>query len=192
MTDKPSNKLTIQQQRFCDEILKGMNAQDAYIEAGYKSKADSLSANSSRLLSNPIVQLELQKRRTKVELAVDASRERILREFCKLAFVDPAELIDENGNNKSLKDISPEARAAITGIDVIQTRSPGRRTTTTYRYRLESKKGALDSLAKIQGLFIDRHSIEFNVETLSAILTGLPENLAMEVKAALAMTVIKK
>jgi len=184
-------ELTFKQQRFVDGLLMGLNQEDAYVQAGYKARGAAARVNASRLLARNDVSLALQERRKQDEDAVKAGRERILAEYQRLAFSDPVLMFNEDGTLKKIPDMPPEARACIAGFDVVQSFDAEGRPKTTHKIRLESKKGALDGLAKINGLFVDRHSLEFNPETLQAILGGLPEGVAVEVKAAL-MAIVKK
>lgn len=174
--------LSARQERFVNGILKGLTQEQAYIEAGYKARG--ARANANRLLSNVVISDAIKEGQAADKHEVKDIRARIIAEYCKLAFCDIAVIFDENGNPKDIHDIDPDTRAAINAIDVVVTQL-GDSVKTTRKYKLETKKGALDSLAKIKGLFVDRHEINFNSETLKAILGGLPEAVAVEVRAAL-------
>jgi phage terminase small subunit len=54
------SKLSEQQEKFCRNIVEGMNQGDAYREAGYKCASDEAAwANASRLISNDKVAIKI-------------------------------------------------------------------------------------------------------------------------------------
>ena len=62
------SKLSEQQEKFCRNIIEGMNQYEAYIAAGY-SDTDSAHANASRLISNDKIASRI------AELRKDATQE---------------------------------------------------------------------------------------------------------------------
>jgi phage terminase small subunit len=186
-----TKELTVQQQRFVDGILKGLTQEEAYVQAGYKSRGARARACSTRLLANVSVMLAIKEGRKADREDALVTRDRIIKEYAKIAFCDVVNIFDKDGNIKNIHDIDPDTRAAICAIDVVETPLDEWGFKTIRKYKLETKKGALDSLAKIKGMFVDRHQIDFNSETLRAILGGLPEELSIEVRAAL-LALVKK
>jgi phage terminase small subunit len=55
------------QKKFCDGIVSGKNASQAYRDAYPKSTAAAARASASELLTNPRIQAEIQRQRTKAE-----------------------------------------------------------------------------------------------------------------------------
>jgi phage terminase small subunit len=53
---KKPGKLSIQQRRFVNNVLEGMDAKNAYIKAGYRARGHTAEVNGSRLLRNAKVQ----------------------------------------------------------------------------------------------------------------------------------------
>lgn len=70
-------KLSAKQQRFVDEYLIDLNATQAAIRAGYSTKTAQV--QSSRLLSNVMVQLYMQKRMAEKESELIASQDEVLQ-----------------------------------------------------------------------------------------------------------------
>jgi hypothetical protein len=77
--------------------------------------------------------------------------DRVKREFARIAFTDIADIIEWDEEGIALKpsaDISPDDRAAIAQLKV----KPGEHGLTA-SVKLHSKQHALDSLAKLMGLY---------------------------------------
>ena len=67
--------------------------------------------------------------------------------MCRIAFCDPADLFNEEGQLKSVKDLPPHVRAAIASVE--PTRGGG------LKIKLWNKNAALDSLAKWRRMFVE-------------------------------------
>lgn len=70
-------KLTVKQQRFCDEYLIDLNATQAAIRAGYSPKTAAQAA--ARLLTNVKVQEYIAKRMAEKEKALIADQDEVLK-----------------------------------------------------------------------------------------------------------------
>lgn len=135
--------LTPKQEKFCVEFAKCGNASQAYVNAGYKSKTSgSLAATSSRLLKNANVQKRI------AELTAEAKNKNIadiqemqerLTAIIRMQTTEEVLMIEGCGDGVT-EVVSKEKRPAIK--DVV---------------------AAVDKLAKMQGAYLDRVSIEGNV-----------------------------
>lgn len=100
---------------------------------------------------------------------LDNLNERIIREFQRIAFFDPRNLFNKDGNLKRIIDLDDDSAAVIASFEV----------TSLYKKAVDSgnqelisevlkklkhvdKKGALDSLSRIQGMFNDKPSTVIN------------------------------
>lgn len=110
-------KLTPKQQRFIDEYMIDLNATRAY-KTVYGGTQKSAEASGPRLLGNVRVRAEIEKRQTKVADKLELSRERVLKELARLAFLNPKKFYDENGNLKAIQDLDDDTAACLTGMDV--------------------------------------------------------------------------
>lgn len=110
--------LTPRQQVFVTEYLVDLNATQAAVRAGYSAKT--AHAQGPRLLEHVEVRAAvddaLKRRSERVEVKADD----ILRELLRLAMVDIGEAFDANGRLKPIKDIPPDVRRAIAGIEVFE------------------------------------------------------------------------
>lgn len=90
------NELNTQQQKFVDNIISGMNYADAYRNAGYKGKGDSVYPAANQVFRNKSVQKELALRRKEVfdntQFLLNPAIT-IYRRFMEM-FVDPREEFD--------------------------------------------------------------------------------------------------
>lgn len=154
--------------------LDGLTADEAYVAAGYKAN----SGNATRLNGNECIQCRgvelLAERERRMHEKFEVTKERILAEYAKIGFADirktvrwRGELITEEDNpdggdvlvikniydNRveliSSEDIDDETAAAI--AEVSQTPQGG------LKIKFHDKKGALDSMSKTLGMFIEKH-----------------------------------
>lgn len=141
--------LTKQQKAFCDDFMVTNHMTNSYMKAfpNCTNKA-SASAAASRLLSkNEHVRdymhtMEVQATKQAIKKA-EISKERILQEEGLIAFLDPINLLDENGAIKNLKDLPEEIRRSIHKIT--ETTVAGVR---TLRFEFYNKGQSLDRLEK--------------------------------------------
>lgn len=181
---------------FVRNIVKGMPQRDAYRAAGFNVKSDEAAvANASRLLANASVRArltELQERVTErvVEKAV-ITKEEVLAELANIARANMLDYVRIQESGDAYVDLSKMTReqAAAIGELVVEEYTEGRgetaRDVKRVRFKLLDKKGALDSVAKHFGMFIDRTEVgnpgDFSKMTDSELLDEderLSESLA--------------
>lgn len=117
MSVKNPRILTPRQEKFVIAYLRHGNATRAAKEAGYSQKAASVAGHD--LLSNPKIAARVAAPIAKVAARAELSAVRVLEEMRRLAFVDPADFYDAEGNIKPLHEIPPESRAALAGIETV-------------------------------------------------------------------------
>jgi len=146
---------SVMQEMFVTNLLRGMNQSEAYRKAGYTSKNPEVNAIIS--LRNSKVAARLAFQRGKMQAKLDISAEKVLRAFAEIGFLDPAELLEDDGSLKPIRDIPLSARRAIAGLDIeeLYAGSGEQRTAIGQikKIRLCNKNDALESLAKHLGLF---------------------------------------
>lgn len=155
-------KLNARQQRFVEEYLVDLNGTQAAIRAGYSEKT--APSQASRLLTNANIMAALQAARARLAKKLEVTQERVLQELARIAFADVRDLFtwDEQQAcyvpSTNLTDDQAAAIASIEAETMRFTREDGL-TETKIKLKLKTydKKGALDSLAKHLGMFIERH-----------------------------------
>ena len=111
-------ELTKRQQIFVHEYCVSLDATKSAIKAGYSKK--SAMCQGSQQLANPKVKAEIEKIMGKRCIKLEISAERVLQELAKLAFYDPASLLESDGSMKQIKDIDDVSRMAVAGLEVTE------------------------------------------------------------------------
>jgi len=156
--------LTAKQANFADEYLVDFNAVRAYRAAYPGCKSDNTAGvEGHRLLKNPKIADYIQKRMQDRQVRTEITQDRVLREYAKLGFFDPRKLFNADGSPREIADLDDDTAAAIAGLDVMEIWE-GRGDDRQFvgylkKYKIANKIGALDSIAKHLGMFIDRQEI---------------------------------
>src|ERR1035437_5053964 len=77
--EQGAKPLSVRHERFCQAIVDGMGAGDAYRHAGYKCANATARANGARLLTNANVRARISELRNKCEQACEMTREDMIR-----------------------------------------------------------------------------------------------------------------
>lgn len=166
-------KLSIQQRRFVNNILEGMDHKNAYIKAGYKARGKSAEVGANQLLRNIKVQLLIKEVQNKANKAAEITHQRICDEESRLAFYDLKELFDSNGTQIPPHKLPKNIRQAIHGIEIII--SPLGE--TKYKYKFHEKGKALERLEKIEGMFApEKQELTFEGEVTIIDSYKVPKN----------------
>jgi phage terminase small subunit len=165
------NGLNQKQSAFVQEYLIDKNGKQAAIRAGYAPKNAEITA--SQLLRLPkvdqVVTSELQRIGEKQGITV----ERVLAEYAKLAFLDPAQFFDKAGDLIPIHKLPKETAAALTAMDVKQMYKDGVPEAVIKKIKFSDKKAALDSLAKHLGMFVEKVETKHDIQ----ITWGQPEQI---------------
>lgn len=163
MADK---KLTPKQERFVHEYLIDLNATQAAKRAGYSERT--AYSQGQRLLKDVEIQATIAEARQKLAESAGISAERVLQEYARLGFFDPRKLFHDNGQPKEISELDDDTAAALAGLDLVEIyegTGPDRKFVGyTKKYKIADKKGALDSIAKHLGMFIDRTEVSGNLQ----------------------------
>lgn len=98
----------------------------------------------------------LRSRQEEVAAACGVTAERVISEYARIAFFDPRQLFDVDGNPVPLHLLPEGIAAAISGVDVSSSDLGGNIKTKVLKYKLSDKRAALDALAKNLNLIPDR------------------------------------
>ena len=160
------------QMRFAYEYSKDHNGTKAAIRAGYGEAGAGVEA--SRILKIPSVQALIEQHEADARAASGITRERILKQYARLAFTDPKKFYDKDGNLKAIIDLDDDTAASLTGLEVEEDRDLfGRVVSKTKKIKFSDSKGALDSLARMEGLNLpDKVEQSGRVESVVTIQRG--------------------
>ncbi len=150
-------KLTALQEQFCQLYTVHWEATRSAREAGYSAKtAQQL---GYQLLQLPSVQARIAEITEHALKELGVTRERVLAEYARLAFLDPARAYDEIGQFLPIKEMPEDVRRAISKVEIFEVFSAGgdgeggkQLAGFTKKVEFASKKGALDSLGKYLGM----------------------------------------
>jgi phage terminase small subunit len=157
------------QERFCKEYIKDHNATKAAIRAGYSKKT--AKQQGSRLLSRVDIEQRIKKLEERISNTilekVVIDRSWVLEKYRQFVEFDPRKMFDADGKILPVPELDDETALAITSFDmdceVAFDKSEGDKKSDPViheyvkKVKAADKKGALDSIAKILGLFIEKH-----------------------------------
>lgn len=145
---------------FYDELTRG-NATQSAVLAGYKystadSKAPSWVGKSRENASNKKIWDMAKVEREKIEESFLMSENDILKQYSMLCNFDVRKLYDKEGKPIPIHQLDYETAAAISGVELrFSAVGTGEEKEfyETQKIKIIEKKGALDSYAKIKGMF---------------------------------------
>lgn len=152
---------------FAREVAAGNTRAAAAVAAGYS--AGDAGSRGAKLARRPdiaarIAELQDEAAKTVLE-TVNVTRQRVIEEFSRIAFFDPAKLFDSEGCLIEITKLDEDTRRAIASIehdDSFKYSDDGdepKRTGRTSRLKFLDKHGALVSLARHLGMFRDKVEI---------------------------------
>lgn len=147
--------LTPKQKRFAEEWLIDMNATQAAIRAGYSKKT--ANEQGARLLAHVSVKEYIKKRQEKLSDKLEITRERILKELASVALSDIRLFYNQDGSLKKITELSDEAAAALSGVEVDELfegfGDERRHIGYTRKIKRWDKVAAVDKICKILGFY---------------------------------------
>lgn len=163
------------QSAFASEYVIDYNATQAAIRAGYSQKT------AYSMGHELLKKIEIQEAIKDLEAAAAAraaiSKDKVIRELARVAFVDPRKLFDENGRPKDLESLDDDTAAALASVDIFEEYDfdDGNRVLIghTKKYKWADKLRALELLGKHLGMFTDKVHVEGSVDTGADKLAGI-------------------
>jgi len=172
--------LTPKQQRFVEEYLVDLNATQAAIRAGYSAKTARVIGQQNLLKLD--IQIAIQEAMKARAERTQVSQDSVVAELARLGFADMGDYVSWGPDGVSLKansDLPEGASVAVAEVsEHVTFNRDGDGGTRTMRFKLHDKKGALDSLAKHLGMFVDRKEINVNTHWRFTIGKGYDETEA--------------
>lgn len=161
-------RLTDKQKRFVEEYLVDLNATQAAIRAGYSERT--AQEQSSRLLSNVMVQEAVQKAVANRSARTEITQDRVLRELAAIGFSRTTDYVN----------ITKEGYVKLTPTDVLsdeQQRAVASIKEGKYgvELRLHDKLGALQLIGRHIGMFTGKETQQDDIED-DGLLAALGAN----------------
>ena len=144
--------LTPKQERFVQEYLIDLNATQAAMRAGYSEKTARQIA--SRELSKVNVQEAIAAGMAARSERTQINQDRVLKEYARIAFSNMKDFAEFGPGGVALKDLAnmdEDAARCVAEVSESTSKDGG-----SIRFKLHDKKGALDSIAKHLGMFVDK------------------------------------
>lgn len=140
--------LNDQQKRFVEEYLVDLNAAQAAIRAGYSEKR--ARQTGFDLLAKPEIERAITAAQKARSERTEITADRVLQEWAALAFYDPADIAGlPMSGPEDIVELPEQVRRAIVGWSWDRN--------DNFTLKLANKQGALDSVAKHLGMFVERH-----------------------------------
>jgi phage terminase small subunit len=147
--------LSEQQKLYCAEFIVDFNGTAAAKRAGYTE--GHAKDTACRLMKRPDIRAEIGRLLTERRERTLLTAENVMRELASIAFSDPADMLDADGNMLPLHLMPPHMRRAISGFDVdtVTRRESGEVVPIhdVYKIKFWDKGTALERAMRHLGLF---------------------------------------
>lgn len=152
--------MTPKQQRFVEEYLVDLNATQAAIRAGYSPRT--ANEQGARLLANVSVAAAIAERRAALSASVEVTQERIIAEYARMAFYDPASIAGQvMAGPQDIAKLPEDVRRSIVGW--------GWDKAGNFTLKLADKGAALTNLGRHLGMFKDKLEVGITEDLAAAI-----------------------
>ncbi len=160
-------KLTVRQERFAQAYVEIGIASEAYRRVFDTSNMldKTVWEKASRLLARGKVEARVEQIKADALARHQITVDRIMAEYTRTAFANMADYVtvqDDGTAYVDLTDVSRDQMAALNEMTVdeyTEGRGDNSRNVKRVKVKLGDKKGSLDSLARIMGLFVDKHQV---------------------------------
>jgi len=158
-------QLTVKQELFVQGLLAGLSQREAYKRAYNTAnmKDNTIDVRACELAKSSKISVRLDALLSDVKERNMVTIERVLQEYSRLGFFDPRNLFNSDGSPKDIHELDDDTAAVVAGLDVVEiyegTGRDRRFVGNIKKFKLADKKGALDSMAKYLGMFIDKHEL---------------------------------
>ena len=170
------NELTPKQEAACQALMVLRDKSAAYREAYNceNMKPEVVNIRAFEFFKKSKIQVRVAKLQLAAAKRNEITVDRILQEEKRLSFYDVADIFNENGTIKNIRDIPEDLRRAIAGIQVNEIFGREHRTVKT-KIKLADKGRSLERISKHLGMFVERHehSIKISDDELEQKLAKL-------------------
>lgn len=160
-----ADKLTIKQEKYAQGLFAGLSQREAYKQSYdcANMKDNTIDARASELAKDSKITVRLEELQNEFKERNMVTVERVLQEYARLGFFDPRKLFNDDGKPKDISELDDDTAAALAGLEVFE-EYDGRGDDRVFvgytkKYKIADKKGALDSMARHLGMFVERHEV---------------------------------
>lgn len=170
--------LTLKQEKACRKFVEigDMSAAYRFAYNTQNFKPESINRRAFGFFQEVKIKSRVSQLRAEIAKRNDITQDRVLKEYAKLAFLDPRQFYDDDGNLINIPNLPADVAATLTGMDVSSSyNKDGDSLDTLKKIKFADKKAALDSLAKHLGMFIERHEHTGKDGAPLQLISALPE-----------------
>jgi len=168
--------LNNQQEMFISRYLANgcRNAKEAYIWAGYKGRDNVAEAAVVQLMKRPHVKAEIARLVKVVTKPNRATTRRIIKELCRIAFLNPKDFYNDDGTLKLISELDDDVARAISSIKTNETvisedeKTSKKISVVTTDIKSCDKLGALTLLMRYKGMLVDK--VDHTVKVSGGVL----------------------
>lgn len=148
-------ELTQKQEVFCLAYIESGNASEAYRRAycAAKMKDKTIWEKASTLLADGKVTARVAELRQAASDKAVVSEARVIKELARIGLFDPGQLFADDGSLLPIKNMPPEARAAIASFEVEEIDADGKVIGRVKKIKLWDKNSAADKLLRHLGAY---------------------------------------
>lgn len=174
---------------LAEYVRNGYDAKAAYAKIFPDASESTWSTNGATFLKHPRTQALLNEIRAKVMAKIEVDEKRIIEELARIAFLDPGQWYDEDGNLLPLADMPEDARRAIEKLETEYKMHRGDdEPSTLKKISGASKLKALELLGRHLAMFTDKVEHSGSSDLASAILAARSRTV-VRVDSATSVTV---
>ena len=171
--------LTYRERKFVDALpltTPPFNGTQAAIQAGYGKPGAAVEA--VRLLRKPNVAAEIESMKSATSKRHEITKDRLIREVARLAFVDPGAFFDTHGNPIEICELPEGARRALAGFEFYEDfegKGESRKAVGyTRKFKWHDKTSAQKLLAQLLGFYVEKKEITGTL-TLEQLVMAMNE-----------------
>jgi len=184
--------LTDLQRRFVQEYITNGNVATAAYKTvhsrGEGMNRTTLNKEAQKLRKHSAVDAAIRKIIGHNMTRFMITNERILQEMACVAFLDPADLLEDDGSVKPIHEMPEEARRAISGLDVSEIwdgpRGERQVVGTLKKLGITSKMKALSELARIRNMITDKVELSASDDLAQLLLKARRRKTTVSVESA--------
>lgn len=161
---KAFDKLTSKQKTFVMEYMADMDRIRALKEAGYRGSRDALHTMGSKLLKKESIQKAISEIGNPLFEEQQITVEGIAKQLSQYVYRDIGDLLDDNNQIRSVKDLPAEVRQCIESLEIDESYDPetGELIGQKFRVRLVSKIKALELAMKYLNMLQPNTQVNIN------------------------------
>lgn len=171
--------LTYRERKFVDALpltTPPFNGTQAAIQAGYGKSGAAVEA--VRLLRKPNVSAEIEAMKTATSKRHEITKDRLIREVARTAFLDPGAYFDSHGNPIEIPQLPEGARRALSSFEFYEEfegKGESRKAMGyTRKIKWHDKTTAQKLLAQLLGFLVEKKEITGTL-TVEQLVTAMEE-----------------